>query len=173
MDRTSQPKVHNTIVGGVVAGSVAAAALTSMMTIMSLARGNDPWYGMKGAAAPFIGERAMGGGFDFAAVSLGLTCHLLVSMAWGLGFAFLFDGMRKGVTLVAGLVWGFVVWIGMFYIVLPMVGLAQMTVEAPVGRTIAYHLFFGLAVAASYLGWETEEDRHADQRRRIFREAHA
>lgn len=173
MDRTPQTRAHNTIVGGVVAGSIAAAALTAMMTIMSLARGNDPWYGMKGAAAPLIGERAMGGGFDFAAVSLGLTCHLLVSMAWGLGFAFLFDGMRKGVTLVAGLVWGFVVWIGMFYIVLPMVGLAQMTVEAPVGRTIAYHLFFGLAVAASYVGWETEDDLHADQRRRIFREAHA
>ena len=154
--RTSN-EARSAAYGGAVAGAVAGLALTTMMTLMSLAKGNDVWYGMKGAAAPFLGEVAMQPGFDLVAVSLGLLAHLGVSMAWAVGFGLLFYHASRAMTLLGGIAWAFVVWIGIFYAVLPLVGLGAMTTEAPVGRVIAYHVFFGLGVAAVFLGYERRE----------------
>jgi hypothetical protein len=37
---------------------------------MSAAGGKDLWYGIKGAAAPFFGDRVMRPGFDLPPVAL-------------------------------------------------------------------------------------------------------
>jgi hypothetical protein len=158
------PRAHSrrgrAALGGVASGIVAGLFLTLMMTAMSLARGNDVWYGIKGAAAPFLGARAMAPGFDLFAVWLGLMIHLAISVAWALPFAFLFYGLRRGATILAGAAWGIVVWLGMFYLILPAVGLEQMQREAPVVRAIVYHLFFGVAVAIAFLGFQRAEAGH-------------
>jgi hypothetical protein len=143
--------------GGAASGLVAGLVLTLMMTAMSLAKGNDVWYGIKGTAAPFLGERAMEPGFEFLAVWLGLVLHLAISVAWAVPFAFLFYGLGRWSTLLAGAAWGIVVWLGMFYVVLPAVGLEQMQREAPIARAILYHVFFGLAVAVAFLGFQHAE----------------
>ena len=77
---------------------------------MALVKGIDPWQtALKGAAAPLSGEAAMRPGFEAGPVLLGLVCHFAVSIGWGLLFG-----------LVAyGVAWGIVVWLGMFYVVLP------------------------------------------------------
>jgi hypothetical protein len=71
------------LIRGSIAGVAAGLVLTLMMTVMSAASGKDVWYGIKGAAAPFFGQRAMGPGFDFMPVVIGLVCHLVISAGWG------------------------------------------------------------------------------------------
>ncbi len=148
---------RRSVIGGIVAGVAAGLLLTVLMTGMSLLQGNDVWYGIKGAAAPFLGERAMQPGFDMPAAALGLLTHLAISVAWAVPFAFLTDGLSRAPALLAGAAWGLAVWIGMYYVALPAVGLEAMTREAPLGRVIAYHVFFGVAVAAAFLGYQREE----------------
>ena len=156
--------------GGALSGVAAGAVLTVMMTAMSVAHDKDIWYGMKGAAAPFLGARAMLPGFDGGAVALGLASHFAISAAWGVPFALLFWHLSRSFTLLAGLAWGFVVWVGMYYVVLPTVGLAAMANDAPVVRAVMFHLFFSLSLAAAFLGFERVEERHA---KRTAQHAHA
>src|SRR5687768_16434750 len=107
-------ELRRALAGGVIAGLIAGTVLTAMMTTMSLARNTDVWYGIKGASAPFLGERAMQPGFDALPVVLGLACHLLVSVAWAVPFALIVAGIGRASTIVAGALWGIVVWLGMF-----------------------------------------------------------
>src|SRR5262245_58523926 len=111
---------------GLLAGLTAGLLLTLFMVSMSAAKGVDVWYGIKGAAAPFLGHRAMTPGFDLGAVVLGLVSHLAVSAVWGVLFSLLAYRWSRGLTLAAGIAWGFVVWLGMYYVVLPIVGLSAM-----------------------------------------------
>ena len=136
---------------GTIAGVTAGIFLTLMMTLMSAAGGKDIWYGIKGAAAPFFGDRAMQPGFDVLPVVIGLVSHLVISAGWGALFATFIEGANRAITMIAGVLWGFVVWIGMYYFVLPMVGLSSMQNDAPVGRAIAFHLIFSIALTAAYL----------------------
>lgn len=144
--------------GGIVAGIAAGAVLTITMTVMSAVAGHDIWFGMKGAAAPILGEEAMGPGFSFVPVMLGLASHFLVSMLWGVGFGFLAYHLDRKTTLIAGALYGVVVWLGMYYLVLPAVGLGAMAAEAPVVKSVVYHVFFGLSIAVAYLAFEVEEE---------------
>lgn len=130
-----------------------------MTTVMSLARGTDIWYGMKAAAVPFLEERATAPGFDPFAVILGLALHLGISVAWAIPFALIAYGKSAWGTMLRGLIWSFVVWIGMYYLVLPMAGLGAMAREAPIGGVIAYHLFFGLSLAAAFLPFQGRAPR--------------
>jgi hypothetical protein len=145
---------------GTIAGVTAGVVLTLMMTLMSAAGGKDVWYGIKGAAAPFFGQRAMQPGFDLLPVLIGLVCHLVISAGWGALFALVIEGANRTVTAIAGVLWGFVVWIGMYYVVLPIVGLASMQNDAPVGRAIAFHLIFSVALTAAYLLYPVVFRRH-------------
>lgn len=139
------------IAGGAMAGASAGFGLTVLMTALAGAANRDIWYGMKGAAAPFLGERAMQPGFDFPAVVLGLMSHFAISLIWGVLFALAFYGLSRTTIMLAGIGWGFVVWIGMYYVVLPTVGLSHMADEAPVGRAISFHVFYSVVMAAIYL----------------------
>jgi hypothetical protein len=135
---------------GAFAGVAAGAVLTLMMILMSAARGKDVWYGIKGAAEPFLGARAMRPGFDLPAVLFGLVDHLVISGIWGILFALLFYGLSRERIIAAGILWGLVVWIGMYYVVLPIVGLASMQNDAPTGRAIFFHLIFSGAMTIAY-----------------------
>lgn len=150
MVRTSR-EVHRATSGGAIAGLAAGTWLTLFMTVMSAARGGDIWHTMKGASGPFVGERAMQPGFDLLPVLLGLTAHLAISVGWGVVFGLIAHGLGGTATMGAGAAWGFVVWLAMYYVVLPIVGLASMRADAPVGRAIAFHLVFSLATAAALL----------------------
>jgi hypothetical protein len=139
---------------GVFAGLAAGVLLTLFMTVMSSMRGNDIWYGIKGAAAPFLGARAMAPGFDPFAALLGFATHLAVSVAWAVPFALLFRGGGRAMTLAAGAAWGIPVWLGMYYVVLPLVGLASMQDDAPVLRAVAFHVIFGVFVSLGVMGYD-------------------
>lgn len=159
MKRINQGRNHS-LGGGVIAGVIGGAVVATLMLIGALAQGQDIWIGMKGAGAPFLRERAMAPGFDAAAVTLGIICQFAVSIVWGVLFAAIFSGLSRGATVVAGALWGIVVWLGMFYIVLPVLGLSQMAKAEPVSMAIVSHVVFGLAVGIGFLPFQHPR-RHA------------
>ena len=141
--------------GGAIAGLWAGLALSLLMAVMNLFQNNSIWGGLKFAGVPFLGERAFEPGFDALAVLVGIICHFGVSAAWGVLFGLLFYGLSRNATLVAGAVWGVVVWIAMLYVVLPILGL-------PAGGTMPVllagfeHLLFGVIVGAGFLPYQRE-----------------
>jgi hypothetical protein len=147
-------ELRHALKGGAIAGAIAGAVLTAMMTVMSYAGGKDIWYGMKGAAAPFLGDRAMMPGFDAPAVLLGLVDHLAVSVIWGVLFSLVAYGLPKLGTVLLGALWGIPVWLGMYYVVLPAVGLGAMVHDAPMGRAIMFHVIFGAALGLAFVPFQ-------------------
>jgi uncharacterized membrane protein YagU involved in acid resistance len=121
------------------------------MIVTSAAQGRDVWYVVKGAAVPFVHARAIEPGFDLPVVALGLATHLAISVAWAIPFALLVYGLSRIATLGAGVAWGFVVWIGMYYVVLPIVGLSAMRHDAPVGRAIFFHLVYSITMTLALM----------------------
>ena len=155
MAATNRAEAKSALKGGAAAGAIAGAVLTAFMIVMALVKGMDPWQtALKGAAAPLLGDAAMRPGFELGPVLLGLVCHFAVSIGWGLLFGLIAYGLSKPMTMLAGALWGVVVWLGMFYVVLPLVGLADMARESPVSTAVIYHVFFGIALGAGFLPFQ-------------------
>lgn len=145
--------------GGVVAGILGGIVISAFMLLMAALTGGDLWATMKGSGAPFLGDRALAPGFDGPAVAVGLLGHFAVSVVWGVLFGLLCFGFSKGLTVLASLAWGIVVWLGMFYVLLPMLGLGRMVAGAPPGSAILEHLMFGLGVGVGFLPFQIETHR--------------
>lgn len=140
--------------GGVAAGVFGGVVVGSLLLLADVLDGRDFWLPFKGASTPFFGERAMQPGFDPETVVVGVLAHMAVSIAWGIPFAMLTYGISRGATLVSGLFWGFIVWIGMYYVLLPMVGLQQIAASEPVGMAISEHVIYGVTVAVGFLPYQ-------------------
>ncbi len=147
------------IEGGLVAGLVGGLVLTIYMLIGAVVQTHDVWATLKGAAAPILGTRAFQPGFDAAALLVGLVCHFLVAAVWGGLFGVLFYGISRNATLWSGVLWGIVTWIGMYYIVLPLVGMGDVAMSVPIAPAIVSHMIFGIAVALGFLPYQRHEPR--------------
>jgi hypothetical protein len=73
--------------------------------------------------------------------------HLLVSAIWGAAFGFTFYGLDRGLTFAAGLLWGLVAWLTMYYVVAPIAGYADIKTLAPPAISVLDHLAFGATLA--------------------------
>jgi hypothetical protein len=62
--------------------------------------------------------------------------------------------MSRGATIALGVAWGLVVWLGMYYVVLPLVGLGDMVRATPVGMAVLSHLVFGLGVGLGFAPYQ-------------------
>ncbi len=145
--------------GGALAGLIAGVLMEAWMVAMAASQHRDAWMVLKGAATPFLHERAAQPGFDAGAVALGVLCHLAISIIWGALFGLVFFGIPKGATIVAGLVYGIVVWLVMYYIVLPAVGLGRVSSSSPVGPAVLSHMGFGLVIALAFLPFQRTRPR--------------
>jgi hypothetical protein len=158
-------RTRQTLRGGTIAGVIGGAVLAAFMLLVNAAQGQNVWVGTKVAAYPFLRDRVMAPGFDFGPVLLGLISHFVVSAAWGLLFALVAYGMSRRGTVAFGALWGLVVWIGMFYVVLPLVGAGALVRGAPVGLAIVEHVIFGLAVGIGFLPYQAAAPRRPFWRR--------
>jgi hypothetical protein len=140
--------------GGVIGGVVGATALYVLLLIVTATAEQSLWTVFKNASAPFFGMRAGQPGFDFWPVVIGVVCHYLISIAWGVAFGLLAFGLRRGPTVAAGVLWGVVVWLGMYYVVLPLVGLAEAAANTPVSMAIFVHVLFGFFMAVGFLPYQ-------------------
>jgi hypothetical protein len=69
-------------------------------------------------------------------------------------FALAFFGVSNAATVAAGAFWGLVVWIGMSYVLLPILGLKELTSAAPVPMAVFNHVMFGLGVGIGFLRYQ-------------------
>lgn len=140
--------------GGVLAGIIAGAALAIYLVVMNSANGGDIWQPLKGAGLPVLGERAAAPGFDANAVAIGVGIHMAISIFWGVLFSILFWGASKIGTLTLGAAWGVVIWLVMYYLVLPLAGLAHIARSTPVDQALLEHVIFGVVLALVFLPYQ-------------------
>jgi uncharacterized membrane protein YagU involved in acid resistance len=140
--------------GGIVAGVVAGLVLAAILVGMNVVEGRDIWPALKGAGMPFLGERAAQPGFDLQAVLIGAGSHFGISIIWGLLFAVLFYGASKLGTVSLGAAWGIVVWLVMYYVVLPLAGLSELPKMVPLSQAVLTHLVFGLIIGIAFLPFQ-------------------
>lgn len=143
--------VRRAIGGGITAGLVAGAVYWLFLMILAVSAGGTIWGVMKGAAAPFIGAAAASPDFALGPILLGALCHFAISASWGAAFGVLAYGLSRTTTVIAGVGWGLVVWLVMFYVVLPLAGLGAMVAQTPVVMAILGHLIFGLSLGLAFL----------------------
>jgi hypothetical protein len=140
--------------GGMVAGFIGGLFLALCMVTMRAAAGQDLWPAFKGASAPFFGARAAHAGFDAGPVLLGILCHFAIAIGWGALFGLVIYGASRGATVLAGVPLGIAVWLWMYYVLLPLVGLGGVVRAVPIGFAIFTHVVFGLVVAIAYLPFQ-------------------
>ena len=73
-------------------------------------------------------------------------------------------GLSKPMTLLASLAFGIAVWLGMYYVVLPLAGLGDMARGSPISSAIMTHVVFGLGLGVGFLPFQR---RKPIARRRI------
>ena len=142
--------------GGLIAGLLAGSVLSLVMTVLHIATGQDLWIGMKLAGYPVLGEEALQPGFEPVPVIIGLLCHLTMSAVWGILFGIMVYRMSRPATVVFGVFWGVVVWLAMYYLVLPVVGAGALARAVPIGFATLEHVLFGLVLAIGFLPYQLE-----------------
>lgn len=147
-------EARQAVKGGAIAGAVGGAVLTVFMVLMNVMKGWDPWVPMKTAAYPWLGELVLDTGFEPISVLLGLGTHFAVSIGWGILFGVVFYGLSKGATVGVSLVWGIVVWLAMFYVVLPIVGAGELARHSNKAFAVIEHLLFGLGTGLAFLPFQ-------------------
>ncbi len=151
---TNRDEVRIALRGGAVAGLVGGLTLGLFVLIVAIWQHGYLWVPFKFPAAPLLGERVLAPGFDPLAIVLGLLVHAVVSIGWGVAFAFLAYGLPRRTTLLAGALFGILVWIGMFYLVLPILDLSYLAAQVPVALAILEHVLFGFAAGAAFVSFQ-------------------
>jgi Family of unknown function (DUF6789) len=152
--RTLEGRASHGFGGGIVAGLVAGIVLAVAMIAMAIANHGDPWIVLKGAGTPFLHDRAAQPGFDASAVALGVLVHLAIAIAWGAVFGLVCYGIPKAATIVAGMAYGVIVWLVMYHLVLPAVGMGEVAASRPLAAAILAHVGFGLVLAIVFLPFQ-------------------
>jgi hypothetical protein len=154
-----RPAIVRAALGGLVAGIVAGIVLAVFLVGLSAIQGRDIWVVVKFAGAPLLHERALEPGFDLFPVLVGALVHFAVSIFWGLMFGLFVYGTTKLWTLLLGAAWGIVVWVGMYYVGLPLVGLNSLARAVPIWMAVTEHVVFGLALAVAFLPFQRARGR--------------
>lgn len=142
------------IVGGAIAGLAGGFAISVMTVASALINELNVWPSFKAAALPFLGTKVFEPGFDLGGVMAGLTTHFFVSMVWGVLFAVLAYGLSRVTTIVAAAAWGLVVWFGMHWVALPLLGYGDVAHAVPVNVALFEHLLFGLAMGVAFVPFQ-------------------
>ncbi len=125
---------------------------TMTMNLLAL---RDPWLAVKLPSLPLLEFRAMQLGFDGLAVIVGVVIHLAVAVTWAVGFGLLFYGLSTSLTLATGLLWGLLVWVTMYDLVLPSIGASVIARMTSLRVSVVTHLVYGLTIAVAFLPFQT------------------
>ncbi|NCT13344.1 MAG: hypothetical protein GW767_11480 [Rhodobacterales bacterium] len=131
----------------IAAGAVAGFAATVVLSVMMVAKG------MMGIM-PELDVIAMLSAMMGAPALMGWIGHFMIgTLAWGIGFAVLFDRIPGSSAIAKGVVFGIAAWLGMMVMVMPMAGAGlfgmAMGIMAPM-MTLVLHVIFGAVLGAVF-----------------------
>ena len=149
--------------GGAIAGLAGGVAMAVVAALLSASMGQDIWHEPKRIAAIVYGPAALAAGFDLGPVLLGTLLHLLVSALLGAVFGIV---TRRGLHLtsdfgtpiMAGLVYGLLIWMAAYFVVLPLFNPALLEVYPP--AFIIQHVAYGVVLGTVYM-WLRPEPYHS------------
>ena len=141
--------------GGAIAGLAGGVAMAVVAALLSASMGQDIWHESKRIAAILYGPAALtGSGFDPGPVLLGSLLHLLVSAVLGAIFGvvtrrWLHLTSDFGTPVMAGLVYGLLIWLVAYFVVLPLLNPALLEVYPP--AFIIQHVAYGVVLGLVYM----------------------
>ena len=142
--------------GGAIAGFGGGVAMAVVAAIISKGMGGDIWLESKEIAAVVYGPMATAQpGFVFGPVVVGTLIHLLVATLLGALFGILSRRVLHltsefGMPLFTGLVYGMLIWMLAYFVVLPAIDSTLMETYAP--SYLVQHIVYGLVTGLLY-GW--------------------
>ena len=140
--------------GGAIAGLGGGLAMAVIAALISLSLGHDIWLESKQIAAVVYGQDAVAQpGFVAGPVIVGTVIHLFVSAALGAIFGIVTRRVLRltsdyGVPVLAGLIYGLLVWLIAYFIVLPVVDPLLRETYAP--SFIVQHIVYGAVTGLLY-----------------------
>jgi hypothetical protein len=159
---TSSPAVRPVVsplpdiigLGGALAGLGGGLAMAIVAAIISASLGGDIWLEAKQIAAVVYGSSvAAQPGFVAGPVLVGTLLHLIVSAALGALFGIVTRRVLHltsefGTPLLTGLIYGMLIWLVGYFVVLPLVNPLLLETYAP--AFIVQHLVYGAVTGLIY-----------------------
>jgi uncharacterized YccA/Bax inhibitor family protein len=140
--------------GGTIDGLIGGLAMAVVAAIISVMQGGDIWLESKQIATIVYGPAALAQeGFNFGPVLVGTLLHFAVSAALGAIFGIVTRRLLRltsdfGTYVLAGLIYGMLVWLLAFFVVLPLFNPALLESYAP--SFIVQHLVYGAVTGLVY-----------------------
>ncbi|HWQ13452.1 MAG TPA: hypothetical protein VNL77_11665 [Roseiflexaceae bacterium] len=140
---------------GVIAGLVGGLAMAVVGALLALATQVDIWFMPKAIAAVVMGRAAVANpGFDAAPVVVGTLIHFVVSALLGVIYALLMSRVLRvtteyGAPVVGGLVYGALIWLVAYFIVVPLINPMLQEVYQP--SFIIQNLVYGTVTGIAYM----------------------
>ncbi len=136
-----------------IAGLGGGVAMAIVAALIAISRQGDIWLEAKQIAAVVYGPTAITRP-DLAtnAVLLGTIIHLAVSALLGLLFGLLYRRLKLttdfGLALLAGMIFGMMIWLLAYFVSLPQIDSALLETYVP--AYIVQHLVYGLVTGLLY-----------------------
>ena len=140
--------------GGAVAGLIGGLVMALVGAVISASLGGDIWLEAKQIAAVVYGPAAAAQSvFAAGPVLVGSLLHLLVSTALGAVFGIVTRRIfhltsEFGTPLMAGLIYGLLIWLVDYFVVLPLINPLLRETYAP--AFIIQHLVYGAVTGLAY-----------------------
>ena len=150
--------------GGAIAGLAGGVAMAIVAALLSASMGQDIWHEPKRIAVIVYGPAALiSPGFDPGPVLVGSLIHLLVAALLGAIFGivtrrWLHLTSDFGTPVMAGLVYGLLIWMVAYFVVLPLVNPVLLEVYAP--AFIIQHVVYGVVLGLVYM-WLRPQPYHS------------
>jgi hypothetical protein len=141
--------------GGALAGLAGGLAMAVVAALISASMGQDIWHEPKRIAAIVYGPAAFAtSGFEPGPVLVGTLIHLLVSALLGAIFGIVTRRWLRltsdfGTPVLAGLIYGLMIWLVAYFAVLPLLNPALLEIYAP--AFIIQHAVFGIVMGLVYM----------------------
>ena len=147
---------------GALAGLIGGIVLAMFAMIVAWAAGDGLWSPPRAITGMFGGAEYAGSGFAFGSIAVGVMLHMMLSMVFGVIYAFAIDAITHGlgapVQLVTGMVYGVFIWAINTYLIGPrMPGDQLMTDAMPAWAWFVGHVMFGAVLGYLYAYWRTRE----------------
>jgi hypothetical protein len=139
--------------GGALAGLGGGLAMAVVGMLFALALGQDVWLEPKQIAAVIYGAAVAQAAFDTQMVLMGTVIHVLTSAVLGAIFGTVTRRRLHlpsdfGTPVLAGLVYGLLVWLVAYFVALPVIDPFLLDSYAP--AFIIQHIVYGIVTGLLY-----------------------